>query len=323
MKKSKFVQKIKGIDWKKSPIVSTMATTLILIIIFTIFNSNFLTWPNFTTIFLNASIIGIFSTGMTMLLIGGNVDLSAASTAAISVMSFGLLYKNGVPLLLGALLCLVVGMLAGLVNGLLVAKAQLPSMMVTIANMLTFRAIGYALSNVQAVVITDTAFFAFGRRTIFGIPVSVFYMILVFLIIGYVLERTAFGRRIYAVGGNMQASYYSGINIDRTIIQSFMVMGVVAGFAGLVSASQTGATVPSIMYGREFDFVSPCVIGGIAMSGGKGKIFGTFLGCILLAIVANGMVMAGLQSYWQDMVKGLILIFAMWVDAIRNRRDLA
>lgn len=121
----------------------------------------------------------------------------------------------------------------------------------------------------------------------------------------------------------MQASFYSGLNIERTIIQSFAIMGCISAFAGIVSTAQTSAAAPKMFFGREFDFISPCVIGGISMSGGKGRIIGTFIGCILMAIVSNGMVLAGLQSYWQDMVRGFILIFAMFVDAMRNRRDLA
>lgn len=171
--------------------------------------------------------------------------------------------------------------------------------------------------------IVDSDFFAFGRMSVLGIPISVFYMVAFFLVLSYILGHTAFGRRVYAVGGNLQASYYNGVNIERTQIQVFVIMGVISGFAGLVTAAQSAAAAPVTLANREFDFISPCIIGGIAMTGGKGKIIGTFIGCILLAIVANGMVLVGLQSYWQNLVKGIILIFAMWVDAMRNKQNLA
>lgn len=313
---------INNINWK-SPIFSAVITTLVLSAVFAVFNKNFLTFANFTTIFLNASIIGIFSTGMTMLLISGNVDLTAAATSAFSSMVMGMLWKAGMPFGLAIPLGIASGLVLGLWNGILVAKGQLPSMMVGVGNMLTFRALAYAISGNQTITVTDNMFAALGRKYLLGIPVSVYYMIIIFLIMGYILEHTAFGRRVYAVGGNMQASYYSGLNIDRTIIQSFVIMGGISALAGIVSTAQTSAAAPKLFFGREFDFISPCVIGGISMSGGKGKMIGTFIGCILMAIVANGMVLAGLQSYWQDMVRGLILIFAMFVDAMRNRRDLA
>jgi len=314
--------RLKAINWK-SPIFSTVIAMLILIFAFTLMNPTFLTWDNFKSIFLNASIIGIFAAGVTMVIISGNIDLSTASTAAVAVMAFGLLYKLGVPTAVGVLAGLLAGALCGLINGLLIAKARLFSMMVTIANMLTYRALAYSFTDLQSVTVTDINFFAFGRMSVLGVPISVFYMVVFFLIMSYVLGHTPFGRRVYAIGGSLQASYYCGINIDRTIIQTFVVMGTISAFAGLVTAAQTAAATPIIMNGREFDFISPCVIGGIAMSGGKGKILGTFFGCILLAVVANGMVLVGLQSYWQNLVKGLILIFAMWVDALRNRQNLA
>jgi ribose/xylose/arabinose/galactoside ABC-type transport system permease subunit len=315
------VNKIKKMDWK-SPVFSALIAMIVISIVFAVMNPKFLLRQNIVTIFLNASVIGIFASGMTMVIVSGNIDLSTTGTAAIAAMLFGMLYEKGVPLYLCCFAGLGGAGLCGLINGLLVAKVKLNSLIVTIANMLAFRSVAYAFTNVRTITLTDQNFFKLGRMFISGIPVSVIYMFIFFIVMGYILEHTAFGRRIYAIGGNLQASFYNGINIEITQIQLFVLMGCISGFGGLVTTAQSSAAAPIVLTNREFDFISPCIIGGIAMSGGKGKIVGTFVGCIFLAIVANGMVLIGLQSYWQNLVKGLILIFAMTVDAIRNRQDL-
>jgi ribose transport system permease protein len=321
MNKDFLILKIKKANWK-SPVISALIAMAVLCIVFTVLNQNFILISNFTTIFLNASIIGLFAAGMTMVIISGNIDLSTTGTAAVAVMLLGALYEKGIPIWLGFLAGLGAAVLCGLINGLLISKIHLNSLIVTIANMMAFRAIAYIFTNVRAIAITNTTFFKFGRIFVLGIPISVYYMFLLFIIINYVLGHTAFGRRIYAIGGNLQASYYNGINIERTQIQVFVVMGAISGLAGLVTAAQSAVASPTVLTGREFDFISPCIIGGIAMTGGKGKILGTFIGCIFLAIAANGMVLIGLQSYWQSLVKGIILIFAMWIDVVRNKQDL-
>lgn len=307
----------------KSPIVSAGIATLALMLVFGVMNPTFWKPANLATVLLNASVIGIFTASMTMVMISGNIDLSTTSTAAVSVMFFGMLYEKGMPIIPGVLLGIVAGALCGLVNGLLIAKAHLPSLMVTIGTQFAYRAVAYSFTDVRTITITEPAFFKFGRMRILGLPVSVYYMIIFMLVFAYILNHTAFGRRVYAIGGNLQASYYNGINIEKTQIQIYVIMGTVSAFAGMVTAAQSAACAPVTLTGREFDFVSPAVIGGVAMSGGKGKMLGAFVGCILLAVVSNGMVLVGLQSYWQNFVKGLILIFAMWVDAIRNKQDLA
>ena len=313
---------LKKVNWK-SPIISTLIATIILMIIFGVINPTFWLFSNFVTILLNASVIGIFTAGMTMVMISGNIDLSTTSTAAVGVMAFAVLYTMGVPIVWGCLVGILAATACGWINGMLVAKAHLNSLMVTIGTQLVFRAVAYIFTDVKTVTITDEAFFAFGRMNVLGLPISVFYMLIIMAFFAYLLDSTAFGRRVYAIGGNLQASYYSGIKIERTQIQIFTIMGAVCGFAGIVTAAQSAACAPVTLANREFDFISPCVIGGVAMAGGKGKIIGSLIGCLLLAIVANGMVLAGLQSYWQNLVKGLILIFAMWVDAIRNKQNLA
>ncbi len=315
-------EKIRNFDWK-SPVVSTAIAMIVLMIIFGILNPAFWKMSNILTILLNASVIGIFASGMTMVIISGNIDLSTTSTAAVGVMAFGVLYSKGVPILTGCIVALLVSTVCGCINGILVAKAHLNSLMATTGTQLIYRAVAYIFTDIKTITLTNDKFFAFGRMTVLRVPVSVFYMLGVMAVVGYILSSTAFGRRVYAVGGNIQASYYSGIKIERTQIQIFTIMGLISGFAGIVTAAQSAACAPITLTGREFDFISPCVIGGIAMSGGKGRIIGTLIGCLLLAVVSNGMVLVGLQSYWQSLVKGMILIFAMLVDTLRNKQSLA
>jgi ribose/xylose/arabinose/galactoside ABC-type transport system permease subunit len=323
MSGNELTKRLKAVDWK-SPIFSAIIAMVVLMIFFSIMNPKFLYPRNIVTIFLNASIIGIMTSGMTMVIISGNIDLSCTGSAAIAVMMIGFFYEKGLPLWPALIVGLTCSALAGLFNGFLVAKVKLNSLIVTVANMMVFRAIAYMPTNTRSVLIQDKNFSIFGRYSVFGnIPISVFYMLIFFIVMGYVLGHTAFGRRVYAIGGNLQASYYNGINIEKTQMQIFTLMGIISGVGGIVAASQTMAFVSNTLINREFDFISPCIIGGVAMSGGKGKMVGAFIGCIFLAIVSNGMVLLNIQSYWQNFVKGAILIYAMCFDAIRNRESLA
>jgi len=294
---------------------------LVLIVAFTIINPLFFRWSNFVTILLNASIIGIFASGMTLVVMGGGIDLAATAEAAVATMCMGCLYTRGVSIWVGCLVGLVASTICGIVNGILIAKVKLTPLIVTISTDMVFRALAYSFTDVKTISISDPNFYAFGRMYIFGIPISVLYMVLAFSAIAYLLKYTTFGRKIFAIGGNVTASYFNGIKIENTQIRVYTLMGLISGFAGLVTAAQSAVAAPITLTNRVFDFISPVILGGVSMSGGKGNIFGTLIGCVLLAIVANGMVLAGLQSYWQTLVKGLILIFAMCIDAFRNKQS--
>lgn len=242
----------------KSPVISAVITMLVLVLVFGISNTNFFKLNNLTTILLNASVIGIYASGITMVLISGGIDLSTAATSAVAVMLMGMLYQNGVPIIAGIIIGIIAAGILGFINGILIAVVHLPPLMVTIAGQLVYRALAQALTNTLTITIASEGFSKFGRMYILGIPISVFYMIAFMIVMNYVLKHTAFGRRVFAVGGNMQASFYSGINIQKTQLAIYTIMGVISGFAGMVAAAQSAAAAPTTMTAREFDFISPC-----------------------------------------------------------------
>ena len=147
-------------------------------------------------------------------------------------------------------------------------------------------------------------------------------MLVFYIVVGFVLKYTSFGRKIYAIGGNSTASYLCGIKIEKNQIALYVISGTIAAFAGVLATAQAGAAIPQTLNGRIFDVISAVVLGGLSLTGGKGKILGTFVGILVLAIISNGMVLVNLQSYWQDLAKGFILLGAICIDVVRNRKEI-
>ncbi len=305
----------------KSPTFSTFLSLVIMVILFSAMNPMFLRAANLMTILMNAAIIGVMASGMTMVILTGGIDLSCASMSAFAAMVLGACYSYGIPVLAGGIIAILVAGFCGLINGLLITKMRVFPMIATLSMGMVYRALAYAITDNKVVTINDALFKAFARSEVLGIPISIIYMLLFYAVVGFVLTKTPFGRKLYAIGGNKQASYLSGINIQRTSASVYVLSAMIAAFAGIMNASQAGACIGQSMLNREFDVIAGVVLGGVSMNGGKGKLLGTFLGVTLLAVVSNGMVMIGLQSYWQNLAKGLIMIASIMLDANRTKKE--
>lgn len=322
----KITGKMQEKKWQKlkidSSVVSTIIALVALLVFFTIVvGERFWKIDNVITIAANASTVGILACGMAMVIIMGGLDLSIAANASFAAMMMGIMLVNvGAPSIVAMLVGIACSCVLGLGNGILIAKFRLNPMIATLSTQLIIRAMCYIVNNSLSLTI-DTPFLkAFGRTMIFGrIPIYILYFILTFIVIGYVLRSTIFGRKIYAIGGNEQAAYLSGISIQKNKIVVYVLCGLLAGIAGIINAISNRNAMPQSFTGREFDVIAAVVLGGVSLSGGKGTMIGTFLGVLVLTVIGNGLVLFGVQSYWQTFVQGFILILAVLIDATRNR----
>jgi len=287
-----------------------------LVIILMIISPNAFARPrNLINILKQASINGILSCGMMFVIISGGIDLSAGSTIALSgVVAAYCAQVQGLPVIVPVLAAIAVGAIVGAVNGFGVAYAGLPPFIITLATMTAIRGLALIVSGGSPVYGLTKEFEELTNTFISGFPVLAVYFIIIVLISGFILTKTVFGRRIYAIGGSELTAKVSGINVKRMKLLVYTICGSLAGIAGLLVASRTVQGSPTAGDGYEMDAIAAVVIGGISMSGGYGKWYGTIVGALLLAVISNGLDILGVSSNYQKIIKGVIIAAAVYTD---------
>ncbi|MEE0954644.1 MAG: ABC transporter permease [Eubacterium sp.] len=308
--------------WKKltgSREASLILIIVALLIVVTILNPTFISPTNIGQIFRNNTLTMLMALGMLCVLLTGGIDISITSILAFSGMTIGLMQKYDVlhnTFLLIVVACLI-GCGCGLLNGIIISKGKVAPIICTMGFMYIWRGMAYVISNNAWASGADVSGFSdFGKDGSVG-P----YIILIaaYVIFYVVMKWTTWGRRVYAVGSNAEAARISGINVDSVIAQVYMVMGLLAGLAGALSVSIYASAQPNMQYGKEMDVIAACVIGGVSMSGGRGSVVGTFLGAFFYAIVAKALPLVGLESIWQNLIKGIIILIVVLLNVITQR----
>ena len=288
-----------------------VGVVLLLCVIWTVMNPQFLSLNNITNILRQASYTAVAAVGMTMVIVIGEIDLSAGSLVCASGLTGAMVCKETGNVVLAVLAALAVGLLVGFVNGALCAYGKLPGFIATLASMTVLRGLAYIITGGNSVVWTNEAFTMIGTGYVGPVPIPVIIMVLV-IIFGWVLTtKLKFGRYIYAVGGNSDASKWSGIAVEKVKIIVYMVMGVLTSIAGLIITARLGSGQPSAGQNFEMDCITAAVVGGTSMSGGRGKVFGTIVGVLLLTVLTNGMTLVGINTYWQQELKGVIIVVSV------------
>ena len=301
-----------------SSLLTVAGALLILIVFFAIGTPYFLSGKNFLNIGLYAAIVGCISCSVTFINISGMIDLSVGSQIAVVGMVAAIVSRMGTPWYLVCLAALAAGVLCGFINGFFITVFKLNAFITTIATMQTLRGFAFLLSDGQSLPISDGAFKFIGRGYLLGIPVSLLIMVASYLIFHVISKYTVFGRNVYLIGGNAQASYLAGIKVNRMRMNLYLLNGFMAGVAGILLAAQTGFGMPNAAATYNMTALSAVILGGVALTGGKGTIFGTFLGCMVLSVLQNGMTMMSVGTYWQDIIIGFVLIFSVSVDAVKG-----
>ncbi len=301
----------------------TLVSLCVLIAVITVLNPKFLTIYNILNIFRQAANTGLIALGMTFVIITGGIDLSVGSVLGLTGMIMGLLLNAGMPEAAVLPLIVLAGIILGIINGVLVAAVNLQPFIATLATMTMYRGLTMIISNgIPAMDITLNApflnFCAQGR--IFGIPVPMIILIGFLLILMVVLQNTLFGRYVYAIGGNEEAARLSSVPVTRVKIAVYAVSGLLSACAGMVLCSRLSSAQPTAGTGFELDAIAAVVIGGTGLSGGKGKITGTFLGILVIGVLNNGLNIIGVSPFYQQFIKGLVILFAVIPDRKKSVR---
>ena len=293
-------------------IIIALLAMCIFLVIFPTTRTTFLT-PN--------NMFNILATGMTMVIILGGIELSVGSVIALSgCVAAGCVVNLGLPEAVGFLAAILVGAIVGMFNGLVICKTDIPPFIVTLASMNIAKGIALVYTQGAPIRCMTDAFKFPGAGYVGPVPTPVILMLIVFVIAALMINRTQLGRHIYAVGGNAQAAKFSGINVSKVKFIVYTYTGIMAGIAGVVVASRLYSGQPTAGDGAEMDAIAAVVVGGTSMSGGSGRIGGTLIGVLIIGVLNNGLNLMGVDSNWQYIVKGLVILLAVYVDFIRNKK---
>lgn len=270
----------------------------------------------------NNAVIMIMTLGMLGVLLIGGIDISIASTLALSGMSVGMLMKYSVVenTFLLFLIAVVIGALCGLLVGLIISKGKVLPIIATMGFMYIYRGLAYIIANSQWASAENLGTFKdFALGSVFGINNVIIVMIVCYIIFFIVMKWTKIGRMVYAVGSNREAAQISGINTSNVELMVYTVMGILAGLSGALAVSIYSSAQPNMLYGREMDVIAACVIGGVSMTGGRGSVAGALLGSLILAIIAKALPLVGIEAIAQNTVKGVIILVVIVLNVITQR----
>jgi ribose/xylose/arabinose/galactoside ABC-type transport system permease subunit len=285
----------------------------ILLVVFSFASPWFLSIDNFLNIGRQTALVSIIAIGMTFVIIARQIDLSVGSTLALSGMSAALAMANaGDNWIIGALAGLGTGALVGAINGVIITRLNIPSFLVTLGSLSAARGLALLVTTTKPVIITNDSFIAiFGEGDIFGVPVPIIWTLLAVIAGILLLHYSVFGRQVYAAGGNPTAALYSGINIKRVTTLAFVLTGMLAGLAALVLSARSHAARPDVVQGLELDVIASVTLGGCSLFGGRGFVLGTLLGSLIIGTLNNGLVLLGVSSSLQLVIKGAIIVAAV------------
>ena len=307
-----------------SDVVSQLAAAGALIVVFVVLSiasPEFLTADNLFNVGSQTAVVAVIAVGVTLVIITAGIDLSVGSVAALSGVAGAILMVGyGLPVPAGILGGLFVGAACGLVNGLLVAFAGLNPFIATLGMLSVARGLVYISTGAIAVFGAPEAFRLLGQGVLGPIPIPIVVIIIV-AIVGYVvLSRTRLGRYAYAMGSNLEAVRLSGIPIRRYLTSVYVISGALAGLGGMIAASRVNSGQPNFGIGLELDVIAAAVIGGASLFGGQGTILGTLIGAFLIALIRNGSVLVNINTFYQDVIIGVVIWLAVFWDQYRRRK---
>ncbi len=301
--------------------ISTFIALIILCIILTFLTDKFFTGKNLISVLRQSSINSILAAGMTFVIISGGIDLSVGAIVALSTAIMGdLVVNTGINPFLGMFIALVLGVASGAIQGLIIAKVKIPPFIVTLGGMTIWRGIALEYVDGSNVYGLPDQLKWLGGGDVFGLPAPVLVAMLVYLASWFLLKKTKFGTYTYAIGGNEVAARLSGISIAKVQILIYSFCGLLCGISGILIAGRINATSAVVGTGYELDAIAAVAIGGTSMSGGKGIIWGTLLGALVMGVIRNGLNLMRVSPYYQQIIIGIVIVGAVSIDAIRRNK---
>lgn len=303
-------------NWGDS--LGLLAIYLLLFAALSVKSPVFLTSGNLTNILLNVAVTGIIAVAMTLVIVSGGIDLSVGSVVALVGVTVAQL-SHSMPIGGAVAIALVIGLLVGLFNGAAVTRIGINPLIATLGTLSIGRGLALIYSGGLTQSIDNEAFAFLGQGRLLGAPFQVVVMVALFLIAAWLMKATVYGRSVYAIGGNANASRLAGLPVSNLQMSVYLLSALAATVGGILQASQLGAGAPAAAQGIELSVIAAVILGGTSLSGGKGTIFGTLLGVLILGTLNNGLTLLNVSSYYQEVARGVVLLLAVGLDQLRLR----
>ncbi|MBB2927715.1 ABC transporter permease [Paraburkholderia silvatlantica] len=289
---------------------------LIISVALSIVSRDFLTLDNLLNVMRQASINALIAFGMTLVILLGGIDLSAGSVLALSSVIIATLLSAGTPAVVATFAGLLAGGLMGFANGLVISKGKVAPFIATLGSMTVLRGLALVVSNGSPISSFNSDFFSLlgGGYVARLVPIPVVLMLVMFGVFWVLLRKTVFGRHIYATGGNAESAKLSGVKVDRIQLWVYTIAGVMSALAGVVLTSRLNSAQPTAGTGYELDAIAAVVLGGTSLTGGRGWIFGTLVGALLIGVLNNGLNLLDVSSFYQQVIKGIVILLAVLID---------
>lgn len=301
---------------------STLIILVVLVVIFSIASPNFLRINNLLNVLRQVAVMGILTAGMTYVIIAGGMDLTVGAYLGLSGVAVAQMMSAGVPVFLAVIATMLLMTVIGAVTGGLIVGLNVSAIVITLGMMTVVRGLAYIFSGGLPVYDIPESIVFLGQGYVMGIPVPVIIMLIIVVIMGVILKYSYFGRYVYAIGGNIDAAKLAGVSVNKIIISLYAISGLLASVAGIVLTGRVSSGAPASGTGTEMDVVTAVVIGGISVNGGKGSMFGAFLGAVIIGVLSNGLTIMNIGEYYQQVVKGIVLILAVAFDVLANRESV-
>ena len=295
-----------------------LAAWIAIVIVFSALSPYFLTARNFMNIGLAITVHGITAVGATIVLISGGIDLTVGSVIGLAVIAVGAMLTVGAPLGIAVVGTLLVGALAGLINGILIVRARINPLIATLGMMSIIRGFAFVYSGGISHAIVSEEFGFLGRGRVVGIPLPILVMLLLYLIVWAIMKYTDFGHYVYSIGDNALTCRLAGVNVNKWRYIVYIVGAVSAALAGLFLASLMQAALPQAGTGYELNVIAAVILGGTSLSGGIGNLLGTLLGVVIMGTLDNGFTLLNVPAFYQMIAKGAVLILAVFIDQLRT-----
>ncbi|ANT53660.1 MULTISPECIES: ABC transporter permease [Mesorhizobium] len=299
--------------------LTLLALLVLLWVILSVATQSFASGNNISNLLRQGSMIAILAVGQTFVIITGGIDLSVGAVVGFATVIAAMLINAGVPVFLAILITLLVGVAIGLFHGFGIVKMGLPPFIITLATLTSLRGIGLLMTNGNSISINNDAFQEFSRSSFVGVP-NLFWMVILVGIPAYIfLHHSRWGRYLFSVGSNAEASRLSGVNVQRTIYMAYTLSGLCAAFVGVLLASRIGIGNPTQAEGWELQAIASSVIGGTSLFGAVGSVHGPLLGAFILATINNGANLLNVNAFWQRIITGVLIIVIVYFDGLRRR----
>jgi len=300
--------------------IGLIVVILLLYVAFTIYANNFLTFRNQVSILRDAAAFGIAAWGATLIIIAGEIDISVGPMVAFLSVAFAFILKSDTPIALAFLATCLIGGALGAIPGILRAWYDVPSFIGTLGLWSALGGLALYFTDSVPVTIPPNDFLDWLGGNFFGLPISAIVMIILFAVFAFVSRKTAFGRAVFAIGGNASAAHLSGIKVKNIRVALFVIAGLLAAVTAILLTARNGVGDASVSRsGLEFSVISAVVVGGTALTGGRGSILGTLLGIVVISLIGNGLVLMGINSYLQPVVSGVIIVAAVLLNILASR----